>query len=100
MDKQQRKKILPSGDGNDLNWNFLNRTDRFFAGMVSSMTVAQFDPGRRFVSHPSGWRFVVERGWMGAIVLAARPHHRLNFADRLVDGPPAIRVMELLEVMV
>ena len=85
---------------NSNDWNFINRSDRTFAAMIPDLTLSEIDNPRRFVSHPSGWRFVVEVGCFGPIVLAAAPHHRLDCASRLVDGPAAIRVMELLEVVV
>ncbi len=85
---------------NSNDWNFINRSDRTFAAMIPDLTLAEIDNPRRFVSHPSGWRFVVEVGCFGPIVLAAAPHHRLDCASCLVDGPAAIRGMELLEVVV
>lgn len=86
------KQIVPQ------DWNFLNHTDRAFAAMIPEMSISETANPRRFVAHPSGWRFIVEFGCFGPVVLAAAPHHRLDCADHLVDGPAAMHVMKLLGV--
>jgi hypothetical protein len=74
------------------------RQQAVFAAMVPEMTVSQTGNPRRYVSHPSGWRFVTATGGSGPIVLAAAPKHTLSAATHLVEGPAEARVRELLEM--
>lgn len=76
---------------------FEQRQQAAFASMTPQMVVSVTSNPRRYVGHPSGWRFVVEVGCFGPVVLAAAPGYALSAACYLVDGPAAMRVMELLE---
>jgi hypothetical protein len=75
---------------------FEQRQRAAFSAMMPQMAVSVTGNPRRYVGHPSGWRFVVEHGCFGPVVLAAAPHYALSAACYLVDGPAAMRVMELL----
>ena len=67
-----------------------------FAAMIPEMVVSQTSNPRRYVGHPSGWRFVVADGCFGPLVLAAPPGYRLNAAVHLVEGPAEMHVKALL----
>jgi hypothetical protein len=67
--------------------------------MMPKMVVSQTSNPRRYVGHPSGWRFVVEVGCWGPVVLAAAPKHQLSAAAHLVEGAVEMHVRELLETM-
>jgi len=49
-----------------------------FAPLVPEMTVSETSNPVRYVVHPSGWRFIVEVGCFGPIVLAAPPGHNIH----------------------
>ena len=70
-----------------------------FAAMMPEMTVSQTSNPRYYVGHPSGWKFVVETGCFGPIVLAAAPQYKLSAAVHLVEGPAEMHVKELLKTM-
>jgi hypothetical protein len=74
------------------------RQQAAFAAMMPKMVVSQTSNPRRYVGHPSGWRFVTTTGCFGPIVLAAAPKHRLSAAVHLVEGPATTRVRKLLGV--
>lgn len=69
-----------------------------FAAMIPEMVVSQTSNPRRYVGHPSGWRFVVTTGCFSSIVLAAAPNHRLSAAAHWIEGPATAYVRELLGV--
>jgi hypothetical protein len=83
------------------------RQQAAFAAMIPEMVVSQTSNpcslgsarDRRYVGHPSGWRFVVTTGCFGPIVLAAAPKHQLSAAAHLVEGAVEMHVRELLEQM-
>jgi hypothetical protein len=88
---------------NSIPQTFEQRRRAAFAVMASQMIVSVTSNPRRYVDHPSGWRFiavgnVVEGGCFGPVVLAAAPGYALSAACHLADGPAAVRVLELLEV--
>jgi hypothetical protein len=78
-----------------------------FAAMIPGMVVSRtgnprplgYARGRRYVGHPSGWRFVLEDGGLGPLVLAAPPKHRLSAALFLVEGLAEVHVKALLGVV-
>jgi hypothetical protein len=77
--------------------NGVNQQQRdAFAAMIPEMTVSQTSNPRRYVGHPSGWRFVTTTGCFGPVVLAAAPRHKLSAATYLVEGSAEAHVRELL----
>lgn len=81
------------------NHNHLPTIQQFFAAMIPGLTISQTSNPRRHIAHPSGWRFTVEGNEdTGPLVLASPPGYSLTAAMHLVEGPAALRVMEMLEV--
>jgi hypothetical protein len=72
---------------NSIPQTFAQRQRVAFAAMVPDMVVGATSKPRRYMGHPSNWRFFVERGCFEPIMSATAPSYALSAACHLVEEP-------------